>query len=103
MPCEPESPQNSNRKLPSCGGNLLLGIGSCPARGDFRLKRTHSGIKNQLGKLTDNPALGWVFQCFQSVHLLRVNQTKQISNLTDEGLWILRFFPAFCRRYYLLV
>jgi hypothetical protein len=23
-------------------------------------------------------------QCFQSVHLLRVNQTKQISNLTDE-------------------
>ncbi len=67
------------------------------------LKRTHSAIKNQLGKLTDNPTLRWVFQCFQSVHLLRVNQTKQISNLTDERLWILRFFPAFCRRYYLLV
>ena len=67
------------------------------------LKRTHSAIKNQLGKLTDNPTLRWVFQCFQSVHLLRVNQAKQISNLTDERLWILRFFPAFCRRYYLLV
>ena len=42
-------------------------------------------------------------QCFQSVHLLRVNQTKQISNLTDERLWILGFFPPLCRRYYLLV
>jgi transposase len=67
------------------------------------LKRTHSGIKNQLGKLTDNPTLRWIFQCFQSVHLLRINQAMQISNLTDERLWILRFFPAFCRRYYLLV
>jgi len=67
------------------------------------LKSTHSGIKNQLGKLTDNPTLRWIFQCFQSVHLLRVNQAMQISNLTDERLWILRFFPAFCRRYYLLV
>jgi transposase len=42
-------------------------------------------------------------QRFQSVHLLRVNQAMQISNLTDERLWILRFFPALCRRYYLLV
>jgi transposase len=67
------------------------------------LKRTHSGIKNQLGKLTDNPTLRWVFQCFQSVHLLRLNQATQISNLTDERLSILRFFPALCRRYYLLV
>ena len=59
-------------------------------------------IKNQLGKLTSRPTLRWLFQCFQSVHLLILNSVKQISNLTDERLWILRFFPAACRRYYLL-
>lgn len=67
------------------------------------LKQAQSGLKNQLGKLTDSPTLRWVFQCFQSVHLLTVNGVKQISNLTDERLGILRFFPDACRRYYLLI
>lgn len=65
------------------------------------LQTAKSGIKNQLGKLTCRPTLRWIFQCFQAVHLLIINQVKQISNLTDERLWILRFFPAACRRYYL--
>jgi len=67
------------------------------------LSQSHSAIKNQLGKLTERPTLRWIFQCFQSVHLLIVNGGKQISNLTDERLWILRFFPDACRRYYLLL
>jgi transposase len=67
------------------------------------LKKSQSGIKNQLGKLTERPTLRWIFQCFQSVHLLIINGVKQISNLTDERLWILRFFPNACRRYYLLL
>lgn len=61
-----------------------------------------SEIKNQLGKRTNRPTLRWIFQCFQSIHLLIVNGVKQISNLTDERLWILNFFPDTCRRYYLL-
>ena len=58
-----------------------------------RLKSTKSGLKNQLGKLTDRPTLRWIFQCFHSVHLLIVNQVEQICNLTSEQLEILRFFP----------
>jgi len=30
------------------------------------LKRTGSGVKNQLGRLTDRPTIRWIFQCFQS-------------------------------------
>lgn len=67
------------------------------------LKESQSGITNQLGKLTERPTLRWIFQCFQSVHLLMVNEVKQIANLTSERLWILRFFPDACRRYYLLL
>ena len=67
------------------------------------LHQAQSGIKNQLGKLTERPTLRWVFQCFQSIHVLIVNGVKQISHLTGERLWILRFFPHACRRYYLLL
>lgn len=67
-----------------------------------RLKQSQSGIKNQLGKLTDRPTLRWIFQCFQSVHLLQIDGVKQVSNLTDERLRILHFFPATCQGYYLI-
>lgn len=66
------------------------------------LSLSKAQIKNQLGKLIDCPTLRWVFQCFQSVHLLILNGVKQLSNLTDERLWILKFFPTACRQYYLL-
>ncbi len=66
------------------------------------LQQAESGIKNQLGKLTERPTLRWIFQCFQAIHLLLVQEVKQISNLTDERIYILRFFPDACRQYYLL-
>lgn len=66
------------------------------------LSASNSLIKNQLVKPTSRPTLRWIFQCFQSVHLLIINGTQQISNVTDERLWMLRFFPAACRRYYLV-
>lgn len=68
-----------------------------------RLRRSNSTLKNQLGQPTINPTLRWIFQCFQSVHLLQVATVKQISNLTQERLDILKFFPAPCRAYYLLM
>ena len=55
------------------------------------LEQAHSGLKNQLGKLTQRPTLRWIFQCFQAVHLLIVNGVKQISNLTDERLGYFSF------------
>ncbi len=66
------------------------------------LKQAQSGIKNQLGRLTERPTLRWIFQCFQAVHLLQVDSVKQVSNLTDERLRTLSFFPATCRAYYLI-
>lgn len=66
------------------------------------LEAADTGIKNQLGKPTQRPTLRWVFQCFQSVHLLLVNGIQRISNLTAERQTILRFLGSACGRYYLL-
>ena len=67
------------------------------------LREAKTGIPNQLGKLTDNPTMRWVFQCFQSVHLVLIAGDKQISNLTPQRCKILQFLGASCGRYYLLV
>ena len=67
-----------------------------------RLIQSQAKLKNQLGQLTERPTLRWIFQCFQAVHLLTISSLKQISNLTDERLEILKFFPNTCRSYYLL-
>lgn len=66
------------------------------------LERAKKTIDNQLGKPTSTPTLRWVFQCFMSIHLVTVAQIKQIANLTPERQWILQFFGAPCRKYYLL-
>jgi transposase len=64
------------------------------------LAQAGEGIKNQVGKLTERPTLRWVFQSFQSVHLVMIDGTKQITNLTPERLKILRFLGTEARRYY---
>lgn len=68
-----------------------------------RLQQSNCPLKNQLGKPTLKPTLRWIFQCFQSVHFLQIATVKQISNLTQERLDILKFFPTSCRAYYLLL
>lgn len=67
------------------------------------LKQTNSTVNNQLGKPTNRPTLRWIFQCFQSIHCCSQRGLKYISNLTDERLHILSFFPQPCRSYYLLI
>lgn len=66
------------------------------------LSQAETGIPNQLGKLTDKPTMRWVFQCFQSIHLVMIAGQKQISNLTSQRRKILQFLGASCGRYYLL-
>lgn len=66
------------------------------------LKRAKIGIKNQLGKLTSNPTLRWIFQCFQGIHILTLNGINQIVNLTELRHLILDFLPSSCQKYYLL-
>ena len=58
-------------------------------------------MRNQLGKLTNTPTLRWIFQCFQVVHFLRINQSPKVVNLTEERNLILEFLPSSCQKYYL--
>ena len=58
------------------------------------------GVKNQLNKLTSNPTLRWIFQCFQGIHVVILNGSKQVVNLTKERSNILEFLPLGCRKYY---
>ncbi|MGB6302091.1 MAG: IS1634 family transposase [Rivularia sp. (in: cyanobacteria)] len=64
------------------------------------LSSSKSTIKNQLGKPTERPTLRWIFQCFQSIHLVFLNNDKQISNLTENRKYILNFLPSECYQYY---
>ena len=79
---------------------LVYTIGQRQLR--LSLFQQETGLKNQLGKLTDRPTLRWIFQCFQGIHLLIIQGSQKISNLTDERREILRFFPKPCQEYYLL-
>ncbi|WP_083882662.1 IS1634 family transposase [Nostoc sp. PCC 7524] len=53
------------------------------------LRKSQSTIKNQLGKSTDRPTLRWIFQCFQSIHLVKFKNEKHISNWNPERDFIL--------------
>jgi len=64
------------------------------------LSASQSTVKNQLGKSINNPTLRWIFQCFESIHLVTLNQETDISNLNPERNFILTFLPEDCRRYY---
>jgi transposase len=60
-------------------------------------------VENQLGKLIDNPTLKWVFQCFQSIHVVTFNDEKQISNWNQYRDFIIKLLPQDCHRYYQLI
>lgn len=66
------------------------------------LKRTGAKVKNQLGRLIARPTLRWLFQCFQSIHVYSERGITKVSNLNKERLYLLKFFPPACQRYYLL-
>jgi len=68
----------------------------------YQLYQAKIGIPNQLGKLTLRPTLRWIFQCFQGIHCLIHQGTKQIVNLTQERLFTLKFLPLSCQKYYIL-
>jgi transposase len=79
---------------------LVYKIGQRQLR--LKLSELKTGVKNQLGKLTDRPTLRWIFQCFQGIHVVFINGVKQISNLRTERCWTLSFFPEKCQQYYIL-
>lgn len=64
------------------------------------LSASESTVKNQLGKSINNPTLRWIFQCFQSIHLVTYHQDTEVSNLNQDRNFILTLLPENCRRYY---
>lgn len=67
-----------------------------------QLALTHQSVLDQKQKPTLNPTLRWVLQKFQTIHLVTLNDTQQVSNLTDERSKIVRLLGLPCCRYYLL-
>ena len=64
------------------------------------LKASQSKIKNQLGEPTDRPTLRWIFQCFQSIHLVRLERETRVSNWSQQRDFILNLLPEDCLYYY---
>ena len=79
---------------------LVYSLGQRHIRSTLQMAKT--GIKNQLGKLTERPTLRWIFQCFQGIHLVVFQGIKQIEGVTNERQFTLNFFPLSCRKYYIL-
>jgi transposase len=67
-----------------------------------QLREAKTGLKNQLGKLTERPTLRWIFQCFQGIHLVVLSGVKQVVNLTESRRLTLSFFSLSCQKYYSL-
>ncbi|MEH2229422.1 MAG: IS1634 family transposase [Nostoc sp.] len=66
------------------------------------LRESKSTIKNQLGKATNRPSLRWIFQCFQSIHLVKLHEEQHIYNWNQERDFILNLLPDDCFSYYQL-
>ena len=79
---------------------LVYTIGQRQLRAN--LKQNNTGVKNQLGQITDRPTLRWIFQCFQGIHVVVLNGVKQIVNLTDSRIKTINYFPKHCQKYYIL-
>jgi len=79
---------------------LVYSIGQRELRKNLESQKT--GLKNQLGKLTNHPTYRWIFQCFQGIHYVVLSGISIIINLTKDRRYILSFFPISCQKYYLL-
>jgi hypothetical protein len=56
--------------------------------------------KKPEGKLADKPTLKIIFQKFQGIHLVKLEENIFLSNMNDELLTILKYFTVYCQNYY---
>lgn len=66
----------------------------------IQLQVKQAALRNQVNKLTAKPTLIWIFQCFQGIHLLNLDGTERIINITKDREHILQFLPLNCQAYY---
>jgi transposase len=79
---------------------LVYSIGQRQLR--LHLAQLAQTIPNQKGKPTAKPTLRWVFQCFQSIHLIWLEGQKWHIKLNDLQRHILSFFGSASQQYYYL-
>jgi transposase len=79
---------------------LVYSIGQRQLRSSLAI--ASETIPNQKGKQTERPTLRWVMQCFQSVHLIWLEDRKWGIKLNDLQMHILRFLGSACQKYYFL-
>ena len=63
---------------------------------------TEQTVPDQRKRPTQTPTIRWIFQCFQSIHVLWLEGRKLISNLNDFHLQVLALLGPPCQKYYCL-
>jgi len=66
------------------------------------LQKANASVPNQKGKPTEKPTLRWIFQCFQSIHLVHFDGNKPLIPVSKSHLLILNFLGSHCQQYYCL-
>lgn len=66
------------------------------------LEHTKQTVLDQRKRPTAKPTFRWIMQAFQGIHLVLLNELQQITNLSDERLFIIRLLGPPACRYYLL-
>ena len=64
------------------------------------LQAQQQSVLDQKRQPTARPTFRWIMQKFQGIHLVQIDQARQISNLTDERRRIIRFLGPLVERYY---
>ena len=63
---------------------------------------TEQTVLDQRKRPTQTPTIRWIFQCFQSIHVLWLEGRKLISNPNDFHLQVLGLLGPPCQKYYCL-
>lgn len=83
---------------------LVFSIGQHKIRS--ALKKYNETILNQLKKPTQKPTLRWVFQMFEGIHYIEYIENgqvrRQITNLKEHHLKIIRLLGPFCEKTYFI-
>jgi transposase len=69
-----------------------------------KLKESGETVSNQLGKPTQCPTLKWIFQKFRNINEAIIELKgaihREIINLNDEQIKIIKLFGQECEKYY---
>ena len=84
----------------------LLVYSICERKLRMALKEQEQSIVNQVGKPTQRPTLRWIFQLFEDVHLVKIednNEVKyEVKNLRPDGIMALNILGEEYMAHYLL-